>query len=73
VAIQERMARLARFEEWGAIHPIPFEELISKTAWDEYWAQLEVILDAMQVAQEKAVIIRKGIMSAIAELRAARN
>jgi hypothetical protein len=73
VDIQERMLRLARFEEWGGVHPIPFEELISKIVWDEYWAQLEVILDAMRVAQEKADVVRIGITRAIAELRATRQ
>jgi hypothetical protein len=65
--MQERMERLARFEEWGNVRPIAFEELMSKTAWDEYWAQLDVVLDAMRVAQEKAATVREGIMSAIAK------
>jgi HNH endonuclease len=73
VDIQERMSRLARFEEWGGVHAIPFEELISKITWDEYWRQLEVILDAMRAAQEKAIVVRKDIMRAIAERRATCN
>jgi hypothetical protein len=63
--VHERMARLSRFEAWGNVRPIAFEGLISKTVWDEYWAQLDAVLDAMRIAQEKAAIVRDGIMGAI--------
>jgi hypothetical protein len=49
------------------VRPIAFEGLISKAAWDGYWAQLDVVLDSMRVAQEKAAIVREEIMMAIAE------
>ena len=65
--VQERMTRLASFEAWGNVRPIAFEGLISKAAWDEYWAQLDVVLDSMRVAQEKAAIVREEIMTAIAK------
>lgn len=63
--VHERMGRLSRFEAWGNVRPIAFEGLISKTVWDEYWAQLDAVLDAMRIAQEKATIVRDGIMRAI--------
>jgi hypothetical protein len=71
--IEERIARLSLFEEWGGVLPIPFEELISKTAWDGYWAQLDVIIDAMGLAQEKAAIVHRDVMLAVSELRTSRN
>jgi 5-methylcytosine-specific restriction endonuclease McrA len=65
-SIQERMARLTQFEAWGNVHPIAFEGMISKAAWDAYWAQLDVVLDSMRLAQEKAATLREAIMRAIA-------
>jgi hypothetical protein len=64
---QERMERLARFEAWGNVRPIAFEGLISKASWEGYWAQLDVVLYAMRVAQEKAAVVREEIMKAIAK------
>jgi hypothetical protein len=64
--IQERMARLTQFEAWGSVRPIAFEGLISKAAWDAYWAQLDVVLESMRVAQEKAARLREEIITAIA-------
>jgi hypothetical protein len=54
------MERLARFEAWGDERPIAFEKLISKASWDGYWTKLDVVLDAMRVAQEKAATVRDG-------------
>jgi hypothetical protein len=65
--VQERVARLAGFEAWGNVRPIAFEELISKAAWDGYWAQLDVVLDSMRAAQVKAAIVREEIVAAIAK------
>ena len=39
---------------------------MKKRCGPEFLAQLEVILDAMRVAQETAVILREGITRAIA-------
>jgi 5-methylcytosine-specific restriction endonuclease McrA len=66
VSGQERMACLNQFETWGNVHPIAFEGMISKAAWDAYWAQLDGVLDSMRVAQEKAATLREAIMTAIA-------
>jgi hypothetical protein len=49
------------------VRPIAFEGLISKVSWDGYWAQLDVVLDAMRVAQEKAAAVREEIMTVIAK------
>jgi hypothetical protein len=51
---------------WGNVSPIAFEGMIPKPAWDAYWAQLDVVLDSMPVAQEKAASLREEIMTAIA-------
>ena len=67
IGLQERMARLERFAEWGNVRPIAFEGMISKTVWKEYWAQLEVVLDAMRVAQERVTIVREGITRGVAQ------
>jgi 5-methylcytosine-specific restriction endonuclease McrA len=64
--IQERMACLTHFEAWGNVRPIAFEGMIPKPAWDAYWAQLDVVLDSMRVAQQKAASLREEIMTAIA-------
>jgi hypothetical protein len=63
--VHDRMGRLSRFEAWGNVRPIAFEGLISKAVWDEYWSQLDAVLDAMRIAQEKAAIVRDSIMGAI--------
>jgi hypothetical protein len=63
--VQQRMARLTRFEKWGNVHPIAFEEYSSKAAWDGYWSQLDAVIDSMRVAQENAIILREEIMAAI--------
>jgi 5-methylcytosine-specific restriction endonuclease McrA len=70
--IQDRVARLIQFEAWGNVHPIVFEGMISKAAWDAYWAQLDVVLDSMRVAQEKAASLRETIMATIANQPAKR-
>jgi len=63
--VHERIGRLSRFEAWGNVRPIAFEGLISKAVWDEYWSQLDAVLGAMRIAQEKAAIVRDSIMGAI--------
>ncbi|MET4358670.1 hypothetical protein ABIC08_008647 [Bradyrhizobium sp. RT9b] len=47
------------------MRPIAFEGLISKAVWDEYWSQLDAVLDAIRIAQKVAAIVRHGIMGAI--------
>jgi hypothetical protein len=59
--VRERVERLGRFEAWGNVAPISFVKLVSEETWEEYWKQLDVVLESMKVAQEKAIEVRDQI------------
>jgi hypothetical protein len=62
--VEERIARLARFEAWGKCVPLTIQDLVSPNLWTEYYVIQEEILkrmrDAQKVAAEIAREIRKG-------------
>ncbi|MBK1623497.1 HNH endonuclease [Afifella marina] len=59
--LEERIRRLARFEEWGDVRPLDLRALAGEDEWDAYWGNREVIVASMQEAQRHAERIKAGI------------
>lgn len=66
VDLAERMERLRRFEEWGALKPLSPSELVDQALLDQHWAHLESITEAMKVAQLHAEHLRNEIRNKLA-------
>jgi hypothetical protein len=63
--LQERIARLERFEQWGNVKPLPLRELAGAEQWDAHWTNLEVIEQHMKTAQLHAAELRIAIQAAL--------
>ena len=63
--LAERIERLRRFEEWGAVKPLIFGELVDKRIWEKHWANLNSIITAMKSAQSHAETLRGEIKIAL--------
>ncbi len=63
--LQERIARLERFEQWGNVLPLPLRELAGAEQWDAHWANLEAIEQQMRSAQTHAAELQIAIQKAI--------
>ncbi len=63
--LQDRIARLAMYEQWGNVKPLPLRELAGAEQWDAHWANLEVIEQHMKTAQLHAAELRKAIQAAL--------
>lgn len=61
--LQERIARLERFESWGNCVPLNIKALVPPELWDEYYAMQDEILQKMRDAQKLAVRIAHEIKS----------
>jgi len=67
--IEERAERISHFETWGEVKPFAFDRLVPSEIWDDYWSELEAIVDLMKRAQEKAAAVRNHITEAISAER----
>src|SRR5947209_7452607 len=61
-----RIEHLRRFEKWGALKPLSFGDLVGKEPWDQHWAHLKSITEAMKVAQSQAEHLRDEIKNTLA-------
>ncbi|HEY1613983.1 MAG TPA: HNH endonuclease [Rhizomicrobium sp.] len=65
IDLQERIARLERFEQWGNVKPLSLRELAGAEQWDAHWDNLQAIEQYMKIAQRHAAELRIVIQSAI--------
>jgi len=56
--LNERINRLARFEQWAACKPISIEKLLPRDKLTTYWGALESILVEMDKAEKLAIELR---------------
>jgi 5-methylcytosine-specific restriction endonuclease McrA len=66
--IEQRIARLERFESWAACVPLNVKEVVSPSRWSEYYAIQHEILDKMREAQKLATEIANEIKIAFNKL-----
>lgn len=62
--LQERIARLSRFEEWSEHDPIDFTAVVPAELLAEYWEQCDAIVAALARAQAAANRIRAVVKEA---------
>jgi len=63
--LDARVARLEKFENWGALKPLPLEDLAGSDSWNQHWRNLEEIETKMREAQRHAEVIKKAIQRAL--------
>ena len=56
-----RVARLEKFEAWGAVDPLPLRDLAGPEAWDHHWENRAEIETKMQEAQKHAETLNRTI------------
>lgn len=61
--LAERVARIEAFVIWGAVEPIPLQELVPPDIWQDYWDHLTAITESMIAAQQKAEVVARYIAS----------
>ncbi len=59
--LDERTARLDRFEQWGNVQPLDLCEIVGGTAWRDHWDHLNEIEKLMRLAHEHAEVMRERI------------
>jgi len=62
-----RVARLQRFEAWGAVEPLPLRELVGSQVWDLHWKNLADIEERMYQAQRHADQLKQKIEMSLRE------
>lgn len=67
--LQERIAKLERFEQWGNVQPLPLRDLAGAEQWDAHWANLATIEQHMKSAQLHANELRTAIAAALSSGR----
>jgi hypothetical protein len=65
IDLQERIARLEKFEQWGNVQPLSLRELAGTEQWDAYWQNLLTIEGQMKAAQLHAEELRVAIQSTL--------
>ena len=63
--LNDRIARIGAFEEWGSVEPLKFEELIPAELWLAHLQNLDDITTAMKTAQSHAGEVRSALLEAI--------
>lgn len=56
--LEQRIARLERYEKWGDVKPIDLPSLVASGAWEDHWANWRFVLEAMSNAQKHATRMR---------------
>jgi 5-methylcytosine-specific restriction endonuclease McrA len=59
--LEQRIARLEKFEAWSGCIPLKIEEIVSPELWQQYYALQEDILQKMRAAQKLAAEISREI------------
>ena len=52
--IDERAARLARYEAWGGTEPLAFADLAEQSLLRQHWRNLEIVAQILRSSQELA-------------------
>lgn len=63
--VSERVARLARYEQWRDPKQIDFASIVGKEAWENYWSLCEKVIDELRQCQEVADGMKQQIGSAL--------
>jgi hypothetical protein len=61
VDVDDRIARLSKFEEWGNLTPFPIQDVVGPEKWEEYWNACQEIENKMKAAQLLADEIQKVV------------
>jgi 5-methylcytosine-specific restriction endonuclease McrA len=64
--LQERIARLERYESWGNCVALDIQDLVSPELWEQYYGIQDEILNKMRDAQKIAVQISREIKGRVA-------
>ena len=59
--LDDRIARLEAYEDWGAASKLDFESLVGADDWGTHWANWERVLGEMKSAQVLAESIRDRV------------
>jgi hypothetical protein len=59
--IEERIARLKKYEKWGIPTFVDFESVVGKELWAIHWSNWDLVLSTMRKAQETADQIKSII------------
>lgn len=68
--LERRVARLQRYEAWGAVEPLPLRDLAGSQAWDQHWKNLADIEERMYQAQHHADLLKQKIKNSLSDNRA---
>jgi len=63
--LSEKIARLERYEQWGAVSPLSFSGLVGEMDWETHWQNLRGIEQQMKDAQKHAARLRVAIESTL--------
>jgi len=61
LGIEDRIARLSKYEQWRKPTRIPIEEVISQELWNEHLANWNAVRDLLTKSQKLATEIRQAI------------
>nr|VFJ54676.1 MAG: HNH endonuclease [Candidatus Kentron sp. DK] len=61
--LDEKVERLADYENWGKPSKIDFESILDRELWKQHWNNHERVQNAMRESQELAEQIRKKVAS----------
>lgn len=59
--LSNRIAVLDRFESWGAVSPLPLEQLAAPELWSKHWENLRRLEEALQEAQRHATVLQAEV------------
>lgn len=65
IDLEERIARLSRFQAWKIRDPIDFEAVLGSTALATYWEHLDQVVANMEASQRFAHDLRAKIVASL--------
>jgi hypothetical protein len=63
--VSERIARIAKYEQWKTPRKIDFSAIIGHDEWEHYWSLCERIVDEMRQCQDVAKSMKQRIDEAL--------
>lgn len=63
--VSERIARIARYEQWRAPMKVDFAAIVGQDEWEHYWSLCERVVDEMREGQDVANDLRRRIGEAL--------
>lgn len=66
--LQGRIGRLAAYEKWGSLKPVPLESLVDAYLWARHWDNHGKLLGMMEKSQQTADALREAIESRYREV-----